>query len=282
MSLVARGLEVERGGRLILDGVDLKVEPGQCVALAGPSGAGKSTLLAALAGELGARAGEVRLEGEPVAGMHPAALARRRAVLTQRTDLRFGFRVMEVVLFGRAPHCQGVPGPEDRRLAQRALELSRASHLIGRIYTTLSGGEQQRVHLARALAQLLPVVFERPGYLLLDEPTSSLDPAHAHAMMEGVLRLCREGLAVCVVLHDLDLAARFADRIALMRAGRMEATGTPRQVLTSEHLARVFGLRAEVLSAPGDGRPLIVTHGTLDATGEDDDLRDFPTQEARP
>ena len=219
---------------LVLDGVDLEVRGGELVALVGPNGAGKSTLLAALAGDLDLDSGTVRLGEREVRSMRSLDLARRRAVLPQQGRLAFGFLVREVVAMGRAPWARTGHEDDDDRLVEQALQRADVVHLTERSYPTLSGGERARTDLARVLAQDTAVV-------LLDEPTAALDIRHQEAVLSVARNLARVGRAVVVVLHDLSLAAAYADRICVLARGAVRADGAPHEVLTAELLGEVFG-----------------------------------------
>jgi len=245
----AEGVTVALGGRRAVDGVDLEVAAGELLALVGPNGAGKSTLLAALAGERHPDAGAVTVDGRPIDSYHPLDLARIRAVLTQDNAVSFPFRVAEVVEMGRSPWARTAARELDEPAIAAALERTDVAHLVDRRFTELSGGERARVSLARVLAQETPVV-------LLDEPTAALDLRHQEDVLGIARELAREGRAVVVVLHDLSLAGAYADRVALLEAGRMRALGTPAEVLTEQLVSEVYQLSVEVLVR--DGRPLII------------------------
>jgi iron complex transport system ATP-binding protein len=252
--LSAHNLGVRRGTRAILQGIDLALTPGQVFGVLGPNGAGKSTLLGALCGELAPESGSVRLDGRPLADWEGPARAQRLAVLPQSSSLSFGFSVQQVVGLGRLPHATGQA--LDQQIIAAALAAADATHLATRSYLTLSGGERQRVHLARVLAQLWP---GGPGQvLLLDEPTSMLDPSHQHSILQAVRHFAEQGGAVLVILHDLNLAARYCDRLLLLADGRPHLTGTPREVLRAEPLHAVFGLEVLVQDHPERGHPLII------------------------
>ena len=239
-ALRAHRLSVTLGGARILHAVDLRVRPGEVVALVGPNGAGKSTLLRALAGLLPAD-GEARLLGRAVGDWSARERGQRLALVRQATDLTAAFTVREVVALGRAPHLGWLaqPSPADRDIVDGALDAMGLRDLAGRQVPTLSGGEQQRTLLAQALAQ-------DPAVLLLDEPTAHLDIRHQLDLLARVRRQSRQGRAVVAALHDLGLAARFADRIAMLSRGRLVADGPPADVLTPALLHDVFGVRAEV------------------------------------
>lgn len=240
--LEARGVTVRRGAVLALDAVDLALVAGEVVAVVGPNGAGKSSLLSVLAGDLAADRGEVLLDGTPMGAVPPRERARRRAVLTQDNAVAFGFVVRDVVAMGRAPW--PARGPLDEEVVRRAMERADVAALADRGYPTLSGGERARTQLARVLAQETRV-------LLLDEPTAALDIAHQEAVLALAAAAADAGGAVLVVLHDLSLAAAWADRVVLMAAGRVRAVGTPADVLTPELLGEVYRHRVRVLSDPG-------------------------------
>ena len=252
--LCCRGLDVRRGDTLVLGGVDLEVRPGEVLGVLGPNGAGKSTLLAALCGELQPAAGDVTLDGRALAHWPGPERAQRLAVLPQQSTLNFAFRVEEVVGMGRLPHASG--RARDAEIVEAALLAADAAHLAGRSYLALSGGERQRVHLARVLAQLWPGAQGQT--LLLDEPTSMLDPLHQHTTLQAVRKFALRGAAVLLILHDLNLAARYCDRLLLLGDGRPQVLGTSEDVLRAEHLQAVFGLEVLVQRHPERGHPLII------------------------
>ncbi|MDH4580448.1 heme ABC transporter ATP-binding protein [Pseudomonas sp. BN415] len=252
--LCAEQLDVLRGSKHVLAGVDLALQPGEVLGVLGPNGAGKSTLLGALCGEVPAASGAVSLDGRALGDWNGPQRARRLAVLPQSSTLNFAFRVEEVVAMGRMPHDTG--REQDAEVVAQALHAADASHLAGRSYLALSGGERQRVHLARVLAQLWPGGSGQ--ILLLDEPTSMLDPLHQHTTLQAVRAFAERGVAVLVILHDLNLAARYCDRLLLLADGRPYVMGTPDQVLQAEPLKAVFGLEVLVQCHPERGHPLIV------------------------
>ena len=241
-----------RGRRLIIDDVDCTVPGASVGALLGPNGAGKSTLLHLIAGVERADAGAARLGGRDLAALRRRERARVIALAEQEVPDAPGLRVSEVVALGRTPYLGAFAGPGelDRAVVQRCLEDAGLVDLADREYATLSGGERQRVTLARALAQ-------EPELLLLDEPTNHLD-VRAQLTMLGLLReLAHGGLTVLAALHDLSLAAGYADHVIVLAAGRVVAAGDPRDVLTPALIRDVWGVEAEVLQHPRTGRPLI-------------------------
>ena len=275
--LQAHGIAVQRGERQILTDIDLSLPAGQVIGVLGANGAGKSTLLAALAGELSPSTGRITLNGRPLSAWPAAELARCRAVLPQSPSLQFDLPVATVIGMGAYPHARhtrtGAPRTdsrdtaqaamaEDQRILQRVLALADVQDLYERRYRRLSGGEQQRVHLARVLYQLL---LARQGHdeyrvLMLDEPTASLDPRHQLLLLSAVHTLAHEeNVAALVIMHDLNLAAGCCDRLLLLGQGRVAACGTPAQVLTPDTLRQVYGVEATVLPHPNQpGRPLVV------------------------
>ncbi|KAG1261706.1 hypothetical protein G6F65_014811 [Rhizopus arrhizus] len=240
---------VRRQQREILHGISLAFEPGTVTALVGPNGAGKSTLLAVAAGDLRADAGEVSLRGKPLAGYKAGPLARERAVMPQEHGVRFAFSVEEVVAMGRLPH---PPDPvADGAHVEGAIDAAELQALRLREVQQLSGGESARTTFARVLAQDTPL-------LLLDEPTAALDLRHQERTLRSVRACAEAGACVIVVLHDLNLAAGYADRIVLLEQGRVAADGTPLQVLTEDNLQRVYQQDVVVLQHPRRGVPLVV------------------------
>ena len=252
--LRTQNLHIRRGRKIVLMDITLELKPGEVLGVLGPNGAGKSTLLGALCGELQADHASVWLDERELRDWTGAQRAQRLAVLPQVSTLNFAFRVEEVVGMGRLPHQTG--RVRDDEIVAAALQAADAGHLSGRSYLALSGGERQRVHLARVLAQLWP--GEVGQTLLLDEPTSMLDPLHQHTTLQAVREFADRGASVLVILHDLNLAARYCDRLLLLEGGRPVALDTPEQVLRPEPLKAVFGLEVLVQQHPERGHPLII------------------------
>ncbi len=246
----ASGLQVILGGRTILDELTFQIPAGSFVGLLGPNGSGKTTLIRTISGVL-PYSGQLFLEGRPLQRWPRRALARRVAVVRQAPTLAFDFTVEDIVLMGRAPH-KGWLEPftaADRarvRAALTAVDLTDAAH---RLIHTLSGGEQQRVFLAQALAQ-------EADLLLLDEPTAHLDVHYQFELLERIRSLVAEGRTVVAVFHDLALAARYADRLLVLHQGRLVADGPPDEVLTEDLIARVFRMKARIHYL-ADGTPCI-------------------------
>jgi iron complex transport system ATP-binding protein len=244
--LVAAGVTVRYGARVALDGVDVSVEPGEILGVIGPNGSGKSTLVRVLAGLRAADAGSVQIDGVPLPALSRRERGRRIALVPQETHVTFPMRVRDLVLLGRAAHLGpfGWEKAHDLRAAHEAMARTEVLELADRPIDTLSGGERQRVVLARALAQ-------EPQALLLDEPTSFLDLRHAVELCDLVRELCRaRRLAVVLVLHDLNLAGMYCDRLLLLCRGRAHVCGAPAQVLNYEDLCAVY--ETDLYVAPND------------------------------
>lgn len=252
----ARNISVKIGAKTLLNDVSLRLEAGETVALLGANGAGKSTLLKAMCGDLKTSNGEIQIDNHRLSDWNHCELARKRAVLSQHSTLNFPFTAREVALLGRNPHIRGKESENDLEITNEVLNLVEAAHLANQSFPTLSGGEQQRVHLARVLAQIWEIPKNSARYLLLDEPTSSLDLAHQHLSLQIARKLSRENTGVLVVLHDLNLAANYADRICLMKNGKIYRSGTPSEVLTVPNVKEVFDFDVSIIRH--EGLPLIV------------------------
>ena len=245
-----RGVCVDRSKRRILTDITLDVLPGEVLALVGPNGAGKSTLLSALSGEVAPSEGTVEIAGRPGRDYKPKELARVRSLLLQSNDVSFPFRVSHVVAMGRNPWAgTDEEGHDDARVTE-AMEQVGITHLADRRFSELSGGERARVSLARVLAQNTDV-------MLLDEPTAALDLHHQDRVMQLVKERAQGQRAVVVAVHDLSLAAAYADRMALIVEGRLSALGRAADVLTREKLQAIYDVELHVIESP-DGHPLVV------------------------
>ncbi|MGF1624656.1 MAG: ATP-binding cassette domain-containing protein [Alphaproteobacteria bacterium] len=262
-----RSIDVLRGDVWALHGVSLGLREDEITAVCGPNGAGKSTLMALLAGERLALFGDVLLDGRPIADFTPRQLAERRAVLEQSPRLDTPFSVRALARFGLAA-MPGIPPRDAEAIVDAALEQAGVADLQARPITRLSGGERHRAHLARALAQSAGGRHLGHGrHLLLDEPTASLDLAQQIRVMHALRQAVRDGTGVLVVLHDLNLAAAFADRVVLMRGGRIIADGPPAAVLTGPRLSQVYGAPLSVIAGPG--RSLRIAPDLQRATGNE-------------
>lgn len=255
----AEDVSLVRQGRAVLQSVNLGIGAGEVVALVGPNGAGKSTLLRSLAAELHPQQGRCRLEGLDVHRTAANVLARRRAVLPQDVSTDFPLIVEDVVSLGRAPWRRHASPDRNRRAVAEAAAAVGAGALMRRDYRDLSGGERQRVQLARVLAQIWDVHWDHePRYLLLDEPTASLDVGHQQRLLTAVRQVLSQGIGVLAVLHDLNLAAAFADRIYLLDRGRVLTAGPPAAVIRAEHVNAVYAAELDVRPDPRTGRPLVL------------------------
>ena len=255
--LEARDITFRVGGRALVSGVSAKFAPGRLHLIVGPNGAGKSTLVKVLARLLRPHEGLVLYEGADVRHAGEAGLAKRRAVLSQAVEVAFPLTVREVVMMGRHPHFGSRPGPADEQVVDEVLGFFDVTEFAGRDYQTLSGGERQRVNFARVLAQLW-----RPGatcrYLFLDEPLTFLDIRHQIEFMKKVRAFADAPDVVTVgVVHDLNLAARFADQIVLLDRGRVAAAGAPADVLTRERIREVFGVEPTFVPVAHSGLHIV-------------------------
>jgi len=258
-TLELQSISAAYGARTVLRGVSLTVAGGEVLALAGPNGAGKSTLIRVISGVLAASAGEVRLDGLDLLRLPASQRARRVAVVPQMLHLPELYTVAEIVLMGRTPHLSlwAGEGKHDCEVAWDAMRATHVEALSDRRVGELSGGEQQRVVLARALAQ-------EPHVLLLDEPTAHLDLKHQVGVLELVRSLARQhDLAVLMTLHDLNQASLYADRVALLQQGEIVAQGSAQQVFTSALLSQVYGLPVSVVQHPDRDVPIVLPVGVL-------------------
>lgn len=253
----ASGLRVGYAGREILSGIDLELRPGAVTAIIGPNGSGKSTLLRTLSRLLTPVEGSVTVGGRAIAEMRMRELATLMAFLPQGPSAPEGMTVRELVARGRHPHQSLLRqwSTEDADKVDAALELTGLAALAGREVQTLSGGQRQRAWIALSLAQ-------DTGVLLLDEPTTYLDIAHSVEVLDLVDHLCVDlGRTVVMVIHDLNLAARYADDLVVVHEGRIAAQGSPHQVISERLLETVFGLTSQVIPDPVSGRPLVLPVG---------------------
>lgn len=245
------------GGRAVVDGVEVTIPRGRITVIVGANACGKSTLLKTMARILAPISGQVLLDGTPVGSIPTRALARRLGLLPQQPIAPEGIAVADLVGRGRHPHQSlfHATSAQDRRIVEESLLATRTAELADRSIEELSGGQRQRVWIAMALAQ-------RTQVLLLDEPTTFLDLAHQVEVLDLLTDLNRErGTTIAMVLHDINLAARYADHIIAMRAGRIVASGAPEEVVDAAMVREVLGLEAEVIADPVSGTPLIVPKG---------------------
>lgn len=253
-----RNVKVSLGGRPILHGIDFTARAGEITAIVGPNGSGKSTFLKALSGDLDST-GEIRIDGRDLRSLKPWQAAGLRAVLPQATSLSFPFTVREIVRLGLMGGRSGIAGRDLDALPDSALSAVDLHGFAGRHYQELSGGEQQRVQLARVLCQVWePVLDGRPRFLFLDEPVSSLDIKHQLVIMDVARDYARRGGGVIAVLHDLNLTAMYAERMMMLNEGRVAAIGAPADLLTDELIEDVFDCRLRVGVAPTGRTPFVL------------------------
>lgn len=253
LTLHSVGVDIESAP--LLSDISLEILPGQVTAVVGPNGAGKSTLIKAIAGEQTLSAGEIMFAGQSLLGWPTRERAKRMAVLPQRSLLNFGFTGREVVALARTPHDTGLQ--KDTRIVNEVLGYLDASYLADRLYTQMSGGEQQRIQLARVLAQIWRADAEPDPsgrLLLLDEPSSYFDLAHQQLLVQLVRKLASQGIAVMVVLHDLNMAMGCADQIAVLCGGRLQRCGPAKDVLDQDCIQSAFGVQAQFIADQETGQ----------------------------
>lgn len=259
--LSTENLELTLGSKTLLSQVSIAIKPGEVLAVLGPNGAGKSTLLKLLSAELKPSKGAIFLNNKPLMRWTSAEQARLRAILPQSSRLNFPFKAEEVVLMGRTPYRNSHTHVQNSQAVRAAMQMAHIEHLATRVFTSLSGGEQQRVQLARVLAQLWHLDMQQPRYLLLDEPTAALDLAHQHHVLGLAQHLATQwNVGVLAVLHDLNLAALYADQIAILKDGKIQTYGEPQATLSPAHIQQAFAVDVEVMPHPKQPhRPLVIT-----------------------
>ncbi|WP_111640948.1 heme ABC transporter ATP-binding protein [Marinimicrobium alkaliphilum] len=244
--------------RPLVRAVSLAVRPGEVLAIIGPNGAGKTTLLRALSGDLTPTEGQVTFNGRALADWPARERALALAVLTQANSLTFGFTVAEVVSLGRTPHSTGAV--VDHRVCRAAMKALDVLHLAERAYPSLSGGEQQRVQLARVMAQIWRPDGEADRLLLLDEPVTSLDLGHQRQLMQAVRDFADSGVGVVMVVHDISLAAAYSDHLLALKDGAGVAYGRPEQVVTEAQISDLFDSPVRVIAHPDTGKPVVLAN----------------------
>ncbi len=256
MTMFADNISLHLSGFDLLRNISLEVEAGAVTAIVGPNGAGKSSLLKVLTGEITATRGDVYLNQRELTHWPLLDRAQMLAVLPQHTLLNFPFTADEVVGLGRIPHQTGVT--KDNQIITQALDLVDASYLQKRFYTQMSGGEKQRVQLARVLAQIWQPSDHGEQFLVLDEPTSAFDLSHQQLTLDIVRQLAERGVGVLMVVHDLNLAARCADNLVVFDGGVIAAQGKPKDILSEQLIDKVFGVKSIISQHPVTKRPLVI------------------------
>jgi len=253
--LEAKNISFRIGVRSLLDGVSVQFHPGRINLIIGPNGAGKSTLVKVLCGQLKPTQGEVFYQEEPIAHASVATLARSRAVLSQNVALAFPLTVAEVVMMGRYPHFSGRPADRDRAACEAAMRFFDVYDMANRNYMTLSGGEKQRTHFARVTAQLWYPASTGYRYLILDEPLTFLDVYYQFDFMNKLAKLAeQQDLVIAGVVHDLNLAGKYADHLVLLHEGMVLAHGAKERVLTPENIRVAYHMEVEIEQVRGATR----------------------------
>ena len=259
MSLIASRLSLSYSDIPFLRDINLSVLPGKITTIVGPNGAGKTTLLQCLANEISPTSGSVTLNGRDIRDWPSVDRAIMLSILPQHSFLDFPFTAEEVVMLARTPHATGAN--IDQKVVADALKVVYGSYLSKRLYTELSGGEKQRIHLARVLAQIWhPHTKEscQARFLILDEPTSSFDLAHQKLTLKIIKNCAEEGIGILLVMHDLNLAAECSDQIILLECGEIAMIGAPEEVFTVEAINKVFNVKANIGQHPETGKLLVI------------------------
>ncbi len=241
---------------VVVDTVDLSINEGEIVAVIGPNGSGKTSLLKSISNEMKSDSGNIQLAGEKMSDWPLPELAKHLAFLPQQSQLKFAFTVKEVIEFGRFPH--GAGKVIDSKVVIEIAEILGLLEFMDRSYINLSGGEQQRVQLARVLAQVWREEDATPRLLLLDEPMNNLDIAYQNNLMQAIKHMVYQGVAVLMVLHDINLAISHADQLLALKRGKMLAKGSPSSIVTSEFIYSLFDVKAKIIQHPDTQKPLVV------------------------
>lgn len=254
-------LTVRVKNKYLLNAVDFHIKPHEFVVIVGPNGAGKSSLLKALSGDLILHSGYVRLNSRVIQSYTISELAQLRAVLTQNYEIDFPFRVKEVIEMAHFSHHDKISKTKLDSYTSEAMHLLGVNHLSKHYFTHLSGGEKQRAQLARVLCQIMPKLkLNKSVYMLIDEPTASLDLYHQYEVMRQAKKIAAQGAGVVAVVHDLSLAASFADRVYMLNQGEVVKSGTPEQVLNEKRLAEVYNINARLNSESEETLPHLLVN----------------------
>ncbi len=258
--LEAINISYSIGAAVLLDQVSVEAQAGELLVIAGPNGAGKSTLLKVLSEMTTLTTGQVILNRKNLSEYHPKEISKIRAVLSQAFSTTLPFQVEEIIMMGRYPYFKEYPNPADHTIVSDIMLELDIAHLAQRVYATLSGGEQQRVQLARVLAQIWKTAESDADtkYLFLDEPISSLDLYHQQTVLQTASRLAKAGYCVIAVLHDLNMISQYADKVLLMSKGHVVAYGTAADVFTKERIKEVYGLDVHLIQDTHSEQLLII------------------------
>lgn len=254
--LQVNNISYQIGSKGILRNCTLRLKPGTFTAIVGPNGAGKSTLLKAITNEVKPKYGSVEVNGLSSSKLDSKELSRIRAVMPQHTSINFPFSIEQIIEIGRFPH--NTSPVENEEIIEKVIEKTKLQSYKGRTYQTLSGGEKQRVQLARIMAQVWDK-SPHPKYLLLDEPTSDLDILHQHALLGTARELLNDNLGVLAILHDLNLAAQYADYLVFMKSGEIVMQGETHKVFTKENIEYTFNHPVQMLEDPNTGQKIVVS-----------------------
>ena len=259
MSLVLENICYTLPQKVLLDNISLDIEAGKVTLLIGPNGAGKSTLLKVCSGDIRPTQGDIKLNQKPLNEYDSQTLARHRAVMTQNYSLSFGFTVDEIITMGCFVYEGFYSQADQKQAVKEVMAFMQVDRLAEQNFLTLSGGEQQRVQLARVLTQLwLPEASGSPRYLFLDEPTSSLDIFYQYQVLELAKTLTEKNIGVLAVIHDLSLAASYADKLVLLSKGAIETQGSPKNVLARKHLHAVYGINGDYYRSSEETMPCVL------------------------
>ena len=258
--IVIENIDFFVGKKQLLKKLSFEARPGELLAVLGANGAGKSTLMKLLCRELNPSAGEIRVDGISLGSFTLKELAKSRAVLSQHNTISISFLVHELVMMGRYPHFDHQPLAADIEIVKKVMEEVGITHLTNRDYNTLSGGEQQRVQLARVIAQ----IYDQPGScLFLDEPTTGLDLRYQQQIMELARNFADRGYCVICILHDINFASRFADHILLLKDGEKVTLGSPLEVINCDTIHETFGVKVKLMACEGFICPLVIPASSI-------------------